>query len=420
MSGRPGDATGEPIEPYEAPSHRPSRASAAQLRLLVICIVVAMASACGPDAGDARNTPGDPPSEEAEDQALPGKTDHQDWTGTLVQGVHTFHTVAPGIVVAVPRYGGGNSTVVVGAEGVLVVDPQGSEAAGRALIEEIRRLTPLPVRFVINTHWHGDHHGGNSAFVQAFPEVQVIAHPATARDIRAHADGELREIAPFLRDNAERALADLERGERDGQTLDSGQRAQLRAYARAELEGLEGVTDETRYPLPTRLATTLTLEDPAHRIEVLHPGRAHTDGDLWVHLPDHGVLIAGDLLTVPYVVVRSGYPLAKARVLESIGSLQPTIIVPGHGLPGAHTELLQTMVDFLRDVSQTTRDLRDQGRERSVVLDEVLASPGIRAYEERIIWDEPGGMTFLDFETLVRMTTARALLELGAEGDRSG
>src|SRR3712207_2469765 len=81
----------------------------------------------------------------------------------------------------------GNTLIVVNDEDVFVVDANAGVSTARATIAEIRKITPKPVRYVVNTHWHDDHVMGNQAYAEAYPGVQFIAHPRTREDIVAHA-----------------------------------------------------------------------------------------------------------------------------------------------------------------------------------------------------------------------------------------
>src|SRR5260370_22758993 len=82
----------------------------------------------------------------------------------------TFRNLAEGVYAAVSGDGskaGSNAGFVVGSNGVLVVDTFVSTAAARDLLAEIRKITNLPIRFVVNTHYHLDHTGGNAVFAEA-------------------------------------------------------------------------------------------------------------------------------------------------------------------------------------------------------------------------------------------------------------
>lgn len=299
--------------------------------------------------------------------------------------VHRFHEIGDGVVVAEPRYGGGNSTIIINADHVIVVDPQGSDAAAVVLIEEIRRLTTVPVRYVIDSHWHGDHHGGNAAFQRAFPDVDIIGHSQTARGIEEQANREIHGVAPFLRNALRAAEADIDTRSQDGRALTQPQLRQLTQFVDDELSFLEAIPPDFRYVLPDRIVDdVLVLEDGGRTVEVRHLGRAHTAGDLLVVLPVDGIVIAGDLVTVPYVVPRSGFPSAYAGVLAEIATMDYAVLVPGHGRPGTHRMLLDVMRDFLDDVTALARASIDRGLALDAALADAIADPELASYESRI------------------------------------
>src|SRR6476620_9719355 len=85
--------------------------------------------------------------------------------------------LGPGVYAAIdgPEHkSGSNAGFVIGDDGVLVVDSFFNQDAARALVAEIRRLTPKPIRYVVNTHYHADHTGGDQALRDA--GAVVIAH----------------------------------------------------------------------------------------------------------------------------------------------------------------------------------------------------------------------------------------------------
>src|SRR5215475_5580614 len=85
--------------------------------------------------------------------------------------------VGPGVYAAIdgPEHkAGSNAGFVIGDDGVLVVDAFFTQDAARALVEEIRRLTPKPIRYVVNTHYHADHTGGDQVLRDA--GAIIIAH----------------------------------------------------------------------------------------------------------------------------------------------------------------------------------------------------------------------------------------------------
>src|SRR5258706_5835167 len=93
----------------------------------------------------------------------------------VVQGTaYRFEQIADGVYYAtVTRPGlGSNNVVVVNDTDVLIVDAGTSPAAARAFVDDVKKLTDKPIRYVVNTHWHYDHTAGNQIFG---PDVQIIA-----------------------------------------------------------------------------------------------------------------------------------------------------------------------------------------------------------------------------------------------------
>src|SRR5262245_36650730 len=106
--------------------------------------------------------------------------------------------------------GHANSVVVFGAREVLVVDAQFTRQATLETIGAIRRLTPKPVHWVVNTHWHDDHLAGNQVYRDSFPGVRIVQHANTVTDLAAlgapNRAGQVRN-APPVADRFERFLA---------------------------------------------------------------------------------------------------------------------------------------------------------------------------------------------------------------------
>jgi len=193
-----------------------------------------------------------------------------------------------------------NSTLIVGADHAVVVDTGSTPAEATALVEAARRITGLPWS-VVNTHHHFDHCFGNR-IVAGDPPAEVWAHPEVARL--------LHRPVEVTRDEAYREMVD------DDPQL----AAQLRhAVVR---------------PPDRTVARTAPLDLGERVVELWHPGRGHTAGDLVVHVPDADVLVAGDLVEEGAAPsFDDSYPLewpdTLVAVLRRLGP--SSVVVPGHG-----------------------------------------------------------------------------------------
>lgn len=189
--------------------------------------------------------------------------------------------------------------LVVGDKWCLVVDTCGDEEQGAEFATAIRKVTQLPWMVAI-THSHFDHYFGTAAFLPA----EVWSHEGCRAALLADAEPtRTRKAGQF------RAEGETERADR---------------------------LDRARLVYPSQTFTKRqTLELGGRRVELIHPGVAHTDHDLAVWVPDVGVLFAGDLVEegAPPAVGSDAHPDNWPDVLDTLLDLQPTSIVPGHGDP---------------------------------------------------------------------------------------
>ena len=258
----------------------------------------------------------------------------------------TFHEMAPDVYHAVGTGAltvGCNAAVIVDERDVLVVDTHISPAAGWALIEEIKTLTPKPVRWVVNTHFHFDHVHGN----QVFPAgVEIIGHELTRAKIAAGDSMRGRSYESFVGTLPDRIAAMRERAA-----------ALVEMNARQELE--REIAIQERHLAATRtvepVAPTVTLDRSMtlyrgdREIRLLHLGRGHTAGDVVVYLPAERVVITGDLIINGLSYLGDGYPEDWVETLERLKALDFEVVVPGHGAAFSDRGRIDAFQDYLRD-----------------------------------------------------------------------
>jgi glyoxylase-like metal-dependent hydrolase (beta-lactamase superfamily II) len=227
--------------------------------------------------------------------------------------------------------------VVAGQRGLLVVDTHASAAAAREVAEEVRRLATRiglpPVTAIVNTHEHFDHTFGNGSLLAEFGEVPVIAH----------------EVA------AER-------------TVPAGERIKRRYDEEADDPHRDEVLDTELVAATETFSSARALDLGDRLVELVHPGRGHTAGDVVVRVPDADALLAGDL--VEESAVRDGvpgfgddcWPLDWPPTLDLVISLlgPDTVVVPGHGAP-VGIDFVQEQRAAIGVVAETVRDLAGRG-----------------------------------------------------------
>ncbi len=242
--------------------------------------------------------------------------------------------VAPGVYVALQPFAGrfndSNSTILIGGNSVIVVDTQTTLTATSGILEQIRKLTDKPVRFVINTHWHGDHVQGNQVYRDAFPGVQFIAQTNTREDMEQHTATELKDSVANLPGQIERYKQMLATGKNpNGATLTDDQKKifQMRIDVfSAQLPDLR----KTHIVLPDiTFDQSMALYQDTRVIRLIHFA-GHTRGDLVAYLPSEKILVTGDLLDdMPFT--GDGSPAGLVSTLRELDKFDFDFVIPGHG-----------------------------------------------------------------------------------------
>lgn len=219
-----------------------------------------------------------------------------------------------------------NVGVVEGAEGLVVVDTRASLVEGRELLADVRRLSALPVRAVVNTHVHFDHTFGNAAF----SGVPVVAHESVVVSLPRHREWLVRAIEAGPDDDPRNA---------------------------------EMVSTPVRAPDET-FSSVRTVDLGDRVLELVHPGRGHTDGDVVVRVADADVVYAGDLVEQNNhpSYGEDCWPLEWPATLELVEQFVggSTVLVPGHGTP-VDREFLRDQRGDLGTVAGQLRELAGQG-----------------------------------------------------------
>ncbi len=245
----------------------------------------------------------------------------------------TFTEVADRVWVARYPWADVNVSLVGSSSGLLVVDTYASAAAAREVVDDVRRLGAGEVAAVVNTHSHWDHVLGNHTFRAAYGDVPIHAHESAA--VSTLDDN--RELQEALRDPA---------GEHAGDPH------------REELLATEIV------PADRTFSSAVVLDLGDRLVELVHPGRGHTDGDAVVLVPDASVLLAGDLVeeSGPPAFGSDSWPLEWPLSLDLVLGLVTSewVVVPGHGSP-VDRDYVEQQRQAIGIVGETIRDLAGRG-----------------------------------------------------------
>jgi cyclase len=258
--------------------------------------------------------------------------------------------IAPGVAVLFGR--GGNIGVSYGADGNILIDDQYAPATEQ-VVAAIRTLDPDPIRFVINTHWHGDHTGGNENLGR------------TGTVIVAHDNVRIRMT-----------MEQLVRGER--------------------------VPPSPAGALPViTFSDNLTFHLNGDDIRVVHVEHAHTDGDALVYWTRANVLHMGDVYfngMLPFVDLDSGGSIDGVIAAATTGlalANETTVIVPGHGPVARRADL-----ERYRDMLLAIRNRIGQGIAAGRTLAQIQAEGHADAHGRASDFITPAAFTEMVYRSL--------------------
>ena len=229
-----------------------------------------------------------------------------------------------------------NAGIIVGDDGVLVIDSLRVPSYARDLIADVRRITDKPIKYLVDTHSHWDHYWGN----EEFPEATIIGHQ-----------------------NCYDEMVDVE--------WNAEWLAKIAASGDpwSEEAQLVNIT-----PPDLTFETSMRLYFGGRELVLMYLGRAHTGGDTFIHLPNEGILFTGDVAQdggVPYM--GDSYPEEWPDTDDRMVEIPADRFVSGHGPVGNHAALLEAR-DFIHDLSGALKSASDDGQDATTASRSVVAA----------------------------------------------
>lgn len=318
----------------------------------------------------------------------------------LAPGIYQFTVASDGYVEQL------NSVAIVNDSAVLVFDTTTRPSTARTILQEIRKITPKPVRFVANSHWHPDHWSGNEVFAAADSSLEIIA-TEKERDFMLNLSAFYPSYIPKGLAAGEKSVAEqFASGKRpDGSPITPELRKQM------EFE-LQQARDLTAEQLKVhRTYPTLTYTD---RMTLRHGGREFqfisVTGDAQattvLYLPKEKILMTGDAVSYPIPYFTP--PLSEhAKSIRQLAALDATTIVPGHG-PAFHDKSYMLLEAALFE--EVLRQAEAALRGGAVSIDDVQAKVDLSQFRQRFSKGDPALAAQFDASTpsLVR----KAYIEL--------
>jgi len=270
--------------------------------------------------------------------------------------------VAEGVyaAVAAPAYKVNcNTAIIENDDGVMIVDTHSKPSAARVIVERLRDITRKPVRYVVNTHFHWDHWHGNEVYPATYPDAEIVTNQITREAM-------LMKGLKRIQDHVRQGPGEIAKLKADLQAASPSQRTKLEADLRLA-EAYLAEVKALKPALPTiAFEQTMKLYRRDREIHLLHLGRAHTAGDVFVYLPNEKVVITGDAMIGWTPFMGDGYPDEWAATLDRLAQLDFTHIIMGHGNVTGR-EWLGTFRSYVHDMVEAVRQEATTG----ATLDEV-------------------------------------------------
>jgi cyclase len=254
--------------------------------------------------------------------------------------LETIEQIIPGVWFRqgdLDQYGHCNNIVIEMKDYLIVVDANYPSGA-RATMADIKKISPKPVKYVFDTHHHGDHAYGNPLWTKA--GAITFAYKGVAEEMRRYEPARWRADAARRQD-----VAELHR-------------------------------DTAEPPQQTFDKTPFVIHDGSRRVEFHFFGWAHTRGDGFAYLPKEQVLCTGDAVTNgPYNGMGDGYAANWPKVVERAMALPVKFVLPAHG-PAGGPEILAGEEHFLTEIYDKVRREIAAGKKLEELVEMKGTQPG--------------------------------------------
>jgi cyclase len=253
----------------------------------------------------------------------------------------------------------GNSVAIISDDCVLVFDSTATPQSAATVLNEIRKLTDKPVRYLVNSHWHWDHWGGNEVFLAAFPDLKIITHEKTLEQLKTVEpkwnDQGLKEGLPAYLKDFRQKVADAKTKNAPAYEIKN-----MEELLAADENFLDQKTSlKKTYPNVT-FKESMSIDPTGREIQILH-ARAITVGDTYLFLPKEKILLTGDIVLSPFPFSIGGtYPEDWIKTLQHFVELQPTLVIPGHG-DVQNVDFIQNNIALFQNTLGLVKEAKSKG-----------------------------------------------------------
>jgi cyclase len=219
-----------------------------------------------------------------------------------------------------------NAAIFVNSQDVVVVDAHSKPSAAAALIAQIKKeVTPKPVRYLVNTHFHWDHTQGDAAYRATGSKVEIIASETTKELLSQNARNRLKESLDGVPKIIDALQARLSKASAAADKEFFQEQIRLAKAYQVEMKNFTPELPDITF------AKEHVIKDRAHDLHIAFHGRAHTAGDVAVFCPQQNAVATGDAIIGFLPNIADGYPREWPGTINSIGKLKAAHLLPGHG-----------------------------------------------------------------------------------------
>ncbi len=230
---------------------------------------------------------------------------------------------------------GANAGIVIGKDGIVVIDTLVSSKQAKRFIKDIRAISKKPIKYVVNTHYHLDHTFGNADFKRL--GAVIISHINDSKNLKAHGETALKNAKDY-------------------------------GLTEKDMKG-------TRIAYPALAFTDrMEIDLGDQKIELIYIRPSHTDGSVLVYLPDKKILFAGDILFTNYhPFLGEGNIEEWVKVLDYIMTIDVEKIIPGHG-PISSKRDIDDMKNYLIAFDKKAKELAAKSNDAEYIAAEIKKS----------------------------------------------
>lgn len=228
----------------------------------------------------------------------------------------------------------GNGVAIIGKDGIFFIDTYIQMNYAEEAIQLLKKITKLPVKFVLNTHYHNDHVIGNYAFVKAYPACQIIAHDSTY----AYMNKSIKNYIEKEPEIIEQFLADTKTERKTGKRKTSGLSLTDKMKIFWDLQIREGEEYKKSLKQNKFVNASITFNDSltfhwgSYTLQLIHlPEKGHSPGDVIVWIPEKKLVITGDIIVAPTPYATFINIPGMMTSIQRIMNMTPAVIIPGHG-----------------------------------------------------------------------------------------